>query len=212
MRPGAGGPHNLTPDLLEFDMRKEFLKGPTRSLCGTFWFPGFFSVSSIPIIQSSKKRGIATNTRYWYSAVLLCFIVILFAKGVEGMENRARPQDPFIFEKNVAIPTDDDSLVMANVFRPKEAGRYPVIMSMSVYGKDLATKDLYAREWKEMNENIAGLCKQSSCRYHTWETLDPELWVPDGYVLIRVDARGAGKSPGTLDPFSPREIRDFYNP
>jgi predicted acyl esterase len=151
------------------------------------------------------------KTSYWHSAVLFCFMGILFAEGVEGMENRARPQDPFVFEKNISIPTDDGSFVMANVFRPKEAGRYPVIMSMSVYGKDLATKDLYVREWKAMNENIPGLCKQSSCRYHTWETLDPELWVPEGYVLIRVDARGSGKSPGKLDPFSPREIRDFYN-
>ncbi len=118
-------------------------------------------------------------------------------------KNRARPQDPFIFEKNVAIPTDDGSFVMANVFRPKEAGRYPVILSLSAYGKDLATKDLYAEEWKEMVERIPELFEGSSCFYHNWETSDPELWVPDGYVLIRIDIRGSGKSPGYLDPFSP---------
>ena len=125
--------------------------------------------------------------------------------------NRARPQDPFIFEKNVAIPTDDGSLVMVNIFRPRETGRYPVIMSMCVYGKDLATKDLYAEEWKEMMERLPNLRERSSCYYHTWETCDPETWVPDGYVVIRVDSRGSGKSPGYLDPFCPREIRDYYN-
>ena len=35
--------------------------------------------------------------------------------------------------------------------------------------------------------------------------------MPDGYVLIRVDTRGSGKSPGYLDPFSRQETRDFYN-
>ena len=27
---------------------------------------------------------------------------------------------------------------------------------------------------------------------------DPECWVPDGYIVIRVDARGCGKSPGSV--------------
>jgi predicted acyl esterase len=35
--------------------------------------------------------------------------------------------------------------------------------------------------------------------------------VPDGYVCVRVDSRGAGRSPGFLDPFSPRETRDLYD-
>ena len=43
-----------------------------------------------------------------------------------------------------------------------------------------------------------------------WEVVDPEKWVPDGYACVRVDSRGAGRSPGLLDPFSPRETRDLY--
>ena len=31
-----------------------------------------------------------------------------------------------------------------------------------------------------------------------------------GYACVRVDSRGAGRSPGFVDPFSPRETRDFY--
>jgi predicted acyl esterase len=34
--------------------------------------------------------------------------------------------------------------------------------------------------------------------------------VPDGYVCVRVDSRGTGRSPGYVDHFSPRETRDFY--
>ena len=149
--------------------------------------------------------------RYSLFTALVCFIVMVMAGAVYGLENRARHEDPFVFEKNIPIPTDDGAFVMANVFRPKEEGKYPVLVLMSVYGKDLATKDLYTQEWKEMNARNPGLCQQSSCRYHTWETLDPEIWVPHGYVIVRVDCRGTGKSPGKLDPFSPRETRDLYN-
>ena len=40
--------------------------------------------------------------------------------------------------------------------------------------------------------------------------VDPEKWVPHGYVCVRVDSRGTGRSPGFVDHFSPRETRDFY--
>ena len=34
--------------------------------------------------------------------------------------------------------------------------------------------------------------------------------MPHGYVCVRVDSRGTGRSPGHVDHFSPRETRDFY--
>ncbi|MBV8424006.1 MAG: CocE/NonD family hydrolase, partial [Candidatus Eremiobacteraeota bacterium] len=33
---------------------------------------------------------------------------------------------------------------------------------------------------------------------------------PDGYACLRIDSRGAGRSPGYLDPRSAREIEDIY--
>ena len=51
----------------------------------------------------------------------------------------------------------------------------------------------------------------STCRYQNWEVVDPEKWVPDGYVCVRIDSRGAGRSPGVLDIWSPRETRDFHD-
>src|SRR3974390_1331783 len=49
----------------------------------------------------------------------------------------------------------------------------------------------------------------SSNKYQNWEVVDPEKWVPHGYACVRVDSRGCGRSPGYVDPFSPRETRDF---
>ena len=51
----------------------------------------------------------------------------------------------------------------------------------------------------------------SSNRYQAWEVADPEKWVPDSYAVVRVDSRGTGRSPGFVDPWSPRETRDFYD-
>jgi predicted acyl esterase len=50
----------------------------------------------------------------------------------------------------------------------------------------------------------------STNKYQNWEVVDPEKWVPDGYAVVRVDSRGAGRSPGMLDVWSLREARDFY--
>ena len=35
--------------------------------------------------------------------------------------------------------------------------------------------------------------------------------MPDGYACVRVDSRGAGRSPGYLDHNNARENRDFYD-
>ena len=53
-------------------------------------------------------------------------------------------------------------------------------------------------------------CEGSSNKYQNWELVDPEKWVPDGYVCLRIDSRGAGRSPGVLDVWSPRETEDLY--
>ena len=116
-----------------------------------------------------------------------------------------------LFEKNVPIPTDDGAMLMANVFRPTAEGRHPVLLSMSIYGKDIHTRDFNPDVWEEMIAHIPGLCERSSCDYHAWEVPDPEVWVPDGYVVVRIDARGSGKSAGKLDPFSTRETRDYHD-
>jgi uncharacterized protein len=47
--------------------------------------------------------------------------------------------------------------------------------------------------------------------YLAWETGNPLWWCPRGYALVRVDARGAGKSPGPSDPNSYAEAVDFYD-
>lgn len=35
--------------------------------------------------------------------------------------------------------------------------------------------------------------------------------MPLGYAIVRVDSRGAGRSPGYVDVWGPREAQDFYH-
>ncbi|MBI4192332.1 MAG: hypothetical protein HY525_17560 [Betaproteobacteria bacterium] len=60
---------------------------------------------------------------------------------------------------------------------------------------------------RENPDAVAG----TSNRHANWEVVDPEKWVPDGYVCVRVDSRGAGRSPGYLCHNNARENRDFHD-
>ena len=115
-----------------------------------------------------------------------------------------------IFEKDVAIVASDGLTLRANVFRPRAPGAYPVVMAHGSYGKDVHFSHAFKPQWEKLNRIYPGLCSEGSTgRFLRWETVDPERWVPDGYVVVQVDSRGTGKSPGYLDPFSPREIEDY---
>ena len=115
-------------------------------------------------------------------------------------------------EKNVVIPVSDGTLLRANVYRPKEDGQYPVIMAFGVYGKDVHFADAFKPQWETLTAIYPDIGENgSSGNYLRWETVDPERWVPDGYVVIQVDARGTGMSPGYLDPLSPQETQDYYD-
>lgn len=117
-----------------------------------------------------------------------------------------------IVEKNVGIPVSDGHRLRANVYRPEQGGPHPVLMSLGIYGKDIHFADGYELPWKKMQTlNPAIIDPGSSGRYLRWEKIDPERWVPDGYVVVAVDSRGSGQSPGYLDPFSPRETQDYFD-
>ena len=113
-------------------------------------------------------------------------------------------------EWDVAIVMDDGLSLRADVYRPAAPGRYPALMSYGPYGKGLAFQDGYATAWEIMAREFPDAVSGSSNAYQNWEVADPEKWVPHGYVCVRVDSRGAGRSPGYLDHNNARENRDFY--
>jgi predicted acyl esterase len=110
---------------------------------------------------------------------------------------------------DVPIEMDDGLLLRADVFRPDDDARHPVILSYGPYAKGLAFQEGYPNQWERMVSQHPDVAAGSSNRYQNWEVVDPEKWVPDGYACVRVDSRGAGRSPGRLNPFSPRETSDL---
>ena len=118
---------------------------------------------------------------------------------------------PLVFERDVPIEMADGVVLRANVWRPVAPGHYPVVMAMGIYGKDEHFEDAFNPQWQVLTKTYPGLTADGSTgHYLRWENVDPERWVPDGYVVVTVDSRGSGKSPGYLDPFSATESRDFY--
>lgn len=116
-----------------------------------------------------------------------------------------------IIERDVAVPTDDGTILRADIFRPDDGAPAPIIMTLGPYGKGVPYQDGYAPQWKWLITTYPNILPGSTRSYMAWETVDPETWVPWGYVCIRVDSRGAGRSPGRLDILSSREVRDYYD-
>ncbi len=127
------------------------------------------------------------------------------------VHERTEIRDGMKIDFHVPIPMDDGIVLRADVYRPIEAGRYPVILSYGPYAKGLSFQEAYAPQWDKMVRDHPDAAAGSTNRYQAWEVVDPEKWVPHGYVCLRIDSRGAGWSPGFLNPQSPRETRDLYD-
>ena len=124
--------------------------------------------------------------------------------------SKREARDGMRIDWDVPIPMDDGIVLRADLFRPDDEGKHPVILSYGAFGKGLAFQEGNKSAWERMIAAFPEVAKGSTCRYQVWEVVDPEKWVPDGYACLRIDARGAGRSPGFLDPWSPRETQDIY--
>lgn len=80
-----------------------------------------------------------------------------------------------LIEKNIMVPMRDGVQLAADVYRPAEDGRYPVIIQRLPYNKDLPA--------------IAMLL------------VDVFRLVQEGYVMVIQDTRGCFSSAGEFDPF-----------
>jgi uncharacterized protein len=96
---------------------------------------------------------------------------------------RAREQNDVVMERNVPMQTRDGVTLRADVWRPDRPGRFPVILSRTPYGKDMA-----ARNPNGSNAFFARF----------------------GYVTIMQDCRGRFASEGEYEPIF-QEVADGYD-
>ena len=123
---------------------------------------------------------------------------------------KTEDRDGMRIDWDAPIPMEDGVVLRCDVYRPQDDGKYPVILTYGPYGKYLHFEDLYETCWTRMVEQHPDVPAGSTNKYQNWEVVDPEKWVPDGYICIRVDSRGAGRSPGVIDIWSAREAQDLY--
>ena len=125
--------------------------------------------------------------------------------------HRSEIRDNMRIEWDVPITMDDGLILRADIFRPVADGKYPAIMSYGPYGKGLAFQEGYKTAWEIMCRENPDAVSGTTNKYQNWEVVDPEKWVPDGYAVVRVDSRGAGRSPGYLCHGNARENKDFHD-
>lgn len=131
---------------------------------------------------------------------------------MSGPLNRSFVDGDILIEKDVPIPLADGHVVYCNVFRPNRKDRVPPIVVFTPYGKDSDVAIDFKRYWDIVLRDHPEVVKgDSSGKYLTWEVPDPERWVPEGYAIVVVDARGTGKSPGFYEMMSPLQTRDYYD-
>lgn len=127
---------------------------------------------------------------------------------------RTEIKDGMRIEWDVPITMSDGNVLRADVFRPIEEGRYPVLISVTPYGKGIAFYDEngpYFGAWKTIEAKYPEVLANNTNKYQCWECPNPERWTREyGYVCVRVDVRGTGRSPGYMNIYSPQEKQDYF--
>jgi len=128
---------------------------------------------------------------------LLTIPSLLLAGLLPGASNAdeplSQPEYEVILEEDVALPVRDGTVLRADVYRPDvrrgDIGnkKFPVLISLSAYQKNLDRILPHVRPFTHV------------------ERPEPDWWVPRGYVLVFVDTRGTGESPGKADIWSTQE-------
>ncbi len=127
------------------------------------------------------------------------------------MNEKSVIADNMRIDWDVPILMEDGIVLRADVFRPIKEGKCPALLTYGPYAKGLPFQVGFPDQWNAMLRDFPEIGEGTTGKYENWEVVDPEKWVPDGYVCVRVDSRGAGRSPGYIDIFSPRETSDMYN-
>src|SRR5262245_28389844 len=86
------------------------------------------------------------------------------------------PPPGVALDESVRVPMRDGISLAVDVYRPQQTGRYPALLSLSPYSKDIQQQPPH---WS-----------------HAIESGATGFYVPKGYVHVIAQGRGAGLSQG----------------
>ena len=94
---------------------------------------------------------------------------------------------PAVIERDLAVPMRDGVRLFANLYRPTAGGPYPVIMSVTPYGKD-KLPDRVSNFFMRLSGVKFG--KINCSNLTGFESPDPVYWVQQGYAVLQADVGG----------------------
>jgi len=100
---------------------------------------------------------------------------------------KSEVRDGMKIDWDAPIRMKDGIVLRADIFRPNDNGKYPVIMTYGPYAKGLDFREGYKSQWSRVVKAVPEILETSSNKYQNWELVDPEVWVPEGYICVRVD-------------------------
>ncbi|HSZ50493.1 MAG TPA: CocE/NonD family hydrolase, partial [Caulobacteraceae bacterium] len=104
--------------------------------------------------------------------------------------NLSAPRFEVVRDDDVAVPMRDGVTLLADVHRPTEPGRYPVLVAASPY----------PRQIQNLGAPLGFVEAGAS-----------DFFVPRGYVHVIANCRGTSGSGGTFGFFDGQERRDMYD-
>ncbi len=108
-----------------------------------------------------------------------------------------------VFERDVAMQLRDGTKIYIDIFRPADSGRYPVLLGWAPFGKHPHVN------W---DRDFPGADIQPGNSTETaFEAVDPQVWVPWGYIVVNADPRGIRYSEGIAEFMTLQEGEDEYD-
>jgi len=85
-----------------------------------------------------------------------------------GEVKRSEVRDGMRIDWDVPIKMDDGLVLRADVFRPIDDDKYPVILTYGPYAKGLAFQDGYPGAWQKLVTEHPAIAVGSSNKYQNW--------------------------------------------
>jgi predicted acyl esterase len=111
-------------------------------------------------------------------------------------------------DRDLVVPMRDGVRLFANLFRPTAAGRYPIIISVTPYGKDRLPDRIATFFMRLSGVKFGNL---SCSRLTGFEAPDPVYWARQGYAVLQADVRGMHKSEGHAGVLRQQDAEDYYD-
>jgi predicted acyl esterase len=127
------------------------------------------------------------------------------------------PNTDVLCEYDVKIPMSEGFFVTANIFRSKKAAengeKVPVVMCAHPYNNNLTpalkTTPLGGPPQQYRLIPQAG-GKPVFSKLTSWESPDPNFWIPAGYAVVNMNLPGYASSEGSPSAFSEHQAKCYY--